>query len=72
MWSAVASADYYKLMDRYSETTGWWDLQFGLNANIDDTKYVGAYIEKEVAHVAEGRWELTDGFGFGVKFGIDF
>ena len=40
--------------------------------NIDETKFVGAYITKEMSHVAEGDWEFVDGFGFGVNFGIDF
>lgn len=74
MWSAVASADYFKVMDHYSdaENPGWWELSLGLNMNIDDTKYVGAYITKDVVHEGEGNWTVEDGFGFGMKFGIDF
>ena len=70
-WSAVASADYFKSMDRYNETTGWWELALGLNMNIDETKYVGLYIEKDVLHTRPGQWDLQDGYEFGAKFGID-
>ena len=72
MWSAYASADYNKILDHYNDNYGWWDIQLGLNMNIDDTKYVGAYINKEIDHTAAGTWDVVDGFGFGVKFGIDF
>ena len=73
-WSTVVTADYYKVLDRYSEpyNTGWWELSAGMNLNIDTTKYVGAYITKDVNHTAEGVWRIEDGFGFGMKFGIDF
>lgn len=73
-WSGVVSADYYKVLDRYSEpdAAGYWDLSAGLNLNLDATKYVGVYVTKEVNHVAKGEWKAADGFGFGAKFGIDF
>ena len=73
-WSGIVSADYYKVMDHYSEpdAAGSWDLSAGLNLNIDPTKYVGVYVTKEINHVAAGKWEAEDGFGFGAKFGIDF
>ena len=73
-WSAIASADYYKVLDRYNDAgnNGYWELMAGLNMNIDDTKYVGAYITKDIEHESAGDWEVLDGFGFGVKFGIDF
>lgn len=73
-WSAYASADYYKILDRYNELTnkGHWDLTLGLNMNIDTTKYVGAYLTKEVAREQYGKMEGKDGYGFGLKFGIDF
>ena len=73
-WSGIVSADYYKIMDHYSrpEAAGSWDLSAGLNLNIDPTKYVGVYVTKEINHVAAGKWEAEDGFGFGAKFGIDF
>lgn len=75
-WSAVASADYYKVMDHYSdaENKGFWELSLGLNMNIDDTKYVGAYLTKLVARQPNGQMYVDDasGYGFGMKFGIDF
>lgn len=75
-WSAVASADYFKVMDHYNEveTKGFWELSLGLNMNIDDTKYVGAYLTKEIAREVAGGLDVDDvnGYGFGLKFGIDF
>ncbi len=74
-WNLVAGADYAKMLDHYSETTGEWELTFGANYNIDATKYIGAYITKEVQHekvTNDGDWQFQDGFGLGVKFGIDF
>ena len=53
------------------EDAGVWTGMFGVNYNIDATKYVGAYINGRMAHNT-GDWEMDDGFGFGVKFGIDF
>ena len=73
-WSAVASADYFKVMDHYNEIEnhGHWTIAAGLNMNIDDTKYVGAFVTKDIVHEDDGYWEIEDGFGFGLKFGIDF
>jgi opacity protein-like surface antigen len=71
----VSGAEYQKQLDHYSEVLGSWKLLFGANYNIDATKFVGAYITKDVTHtkaVADGTWELQDGFGLGAKFGIDF
>ncbi len=73
-WSLIASADYNKVLDHFNEAgnEGWWDLSVGVNYNIDDTKYVGAFVNRTVDHVAAGEWNFADGFGFGLKFGIDF
>lgn len=73
-WTGIVSADYYKILDHYSEpdAAGYWDLSAGLNFSIDATKYVGIYVTKEINHVAKGEWEAANGFGFGTKFGIDF
>ncbi|MBR5153857.1 MAG: hypothetical protein IKW57_03635 [Alphaproteobacteria bacterium] len=70
----VAGAEYTAWVDGdlWKMNMGSWDFMFGANFNIDETKFVGAYITKEMEHVAEGDWEMADGFGFGVKFGIDF
>jgi len=73
-WSAIAGAEYYKVLDHYNDEAnrGAWELTAGLNYNIDTTKYVGLYVTKDVMHVATGNWEILDGYGFGAKFGIDF
>jgi hypothetical protein len=42
-------------------------VKIGANYNIDSTKYVGAYIGKQITNTAG-----DDSFGLGVKFGIDF
>ena len=73
-WTGVVTADYYKILDRYSdpENRGYWDLTAGLNFSIDATKYAGLYFTKEINHVAKGVWDTADGLGFKVKFGVDF
>ncbi len=56
------------------ENKGYWNLTLGLNMNIDTTKYVGVYLNKTMAREADGELDVDDvnGYGFGVKFGIDF
>jgi hypothetical protein len=75
-WNLVSGAEYSKMLDHYNDTLGAWELTFGANYNIDATKYIGAYLTKDVLHVPtateDGNWEIQDGFGMGVKFGIDF
>ncbi len=73
-WTGYVAADYYKVLDHYGrpENPGYWDLTAGLNLSIDATKYVGVYATKEINHVAKGQWEGADGYGYGLKFGIDF
>ena len=73
-WNLVAGAEYtaYVDGDMWKQNLGSWDLMFGANYNIDETKFVGAYITREVDHLDAGDWEIADGFGMGVKFGIDF
>ena len=75
-WSAYAGADYYKVLDHYNEEAnkGYWDLTLGLNMNIDTTKYVGVYLTKTMVREPNGELDVDDanGYGFGVKFGIDF
>ena len=73
-WSAIASADYYKVLDSYfdGDNRGAWELAAGVNFNLDATKYVGVYVTKDIVHSGEGSWEGQDGIGFGAKFGIDF
>ena len=80
-WNLVGGAEYIKSLNRYSEELGKWKLTFGANYNIDETRFVGFYVSKDVVHkpaadlngkMQDGRWEIQDGFGFGAKFGIDF
>ena len=73
-WNVVAGAEYTAWVDgdMWKQDLGSWDFMLGANYNIDETKFVGAYITKEMTHVADGEWEVADGFGMGVKFGIDF
>jgi len=76
-WNLVSGAEYTKLLDHYNSirNVGKWDLTFGANYNLDATKYFGAYVTKTVNHTratSQGDWEFADGFGAGVKFGIDF
>ena len=82
-WSLLAGVEYTGFMDKeWFGTPGWkvknagtWDAELGVNYNIDATKYVGAYVNGSLNHQggnARDEWEWDDGFGFGVKFGIDF
>ena len=76
-WNLVAGAEYTTILDDKIggvkvEHPGSWAAKFGANLNIDETKFVGAYITKEMEHTEAGKWEVVDGFGFGVKVGIDF
>jgi hypothetical protein len=75
-WSLVAGLEYTAITDDgMGEDLGRWTGEFGVNYNIDATKYVGAYINAAMNHHegdAHDSWGFEDGFGFGVKFGIDF
>lgn len=67
----VAGAEYTGITDDGAKNAGIWKGEFGVNYNLDATKFVGAYINGTMRH-ATGDWEWDDGFGFGAKFGIDF
>ena len=63
------------------ENAGEWFGELGVNYNIDATKYVGLYINGTLNHWkgddmdmpgAKKGWGFEDGFGYGVRFGIDF
>ena len=74
-WNLVAGLEYTGTTDDDFENAGIWDATFGVSYNIDATKYVGAYVSGRMDHHggdAADEWEWQDGFGFGVKFGIDF
>ena len=85
-WNLVAGVEYTGITDDIEvagvkvKNMGTVDTYLGVNYNIDATKYVGAFITHELDHWkgefgepgAEKGWGFKDGFGFGVKFGIDF
>lgn len=57
------------------ENGGVWSGMFGVNYNIDATKYVGLYVNGSMDHWKDNGkkgWDVEEGFGFGAKFGIDF
>lgn len=70
-FNLVATAEYMGVSDSWAKNNGRWFGEFGVNYNIDATKFVGLYVNGEIAH-ATGDWEWEEGFGFGAKFGIDF
>ena len=63
-----------------AKNRGTWSGILGLNFNIDETKYVGVYVngglhhEKDEASEIDNKsaWKVDTGMGMGVKFGIDF
>ena len=74
-WNLVAGVEYVGYTDDEADNSGMWTGTFGVNYNIDATKFVGAYVGAAMDHWkdnGEKGWEVEDGFGFGFKFGIDF
>lgn len=70
-WNLIAGVEYIGMLDDEFEDAGIWTGKIGANYNLDETKYIGAYFMGEMEH-STGDWEVADGFGFGVNFGIDF
>lgn len=70
-WNLIAGVEYTGVLDDSAHNAGTWDAKFGVNYNLDETKYLGAYVMGEMEH-STGDWEFVDGVGFGVNFGIDF
>lgn len=70
-WNLVAGVEYTGFADEEAKDDGSWTGTFGVNYNIDATKFVGLYINGAMHH-ATGDWELADGVGYGIKFGIEF
>lgn len=70
-WNLIAGVEYTGVLDDEVEDAGVWAGKFGVNYNLDETKYIGAFVMGEMEH-STGDWEVVDGFGFGVNFGIDF
>jgi hypothetical protein len=71
-WNLVAGAEYAGLTDSGLDHAGTWTGTFGVNYNIDATKFVGAYVGREMFNSVADGWDFADGFSWGVKFGIDF
>ena len=74
-WSVLADIAYRGLTDSWADNDGEWTGELAVNYNIDATKYVGLYINGAMDHWkdnGEKGWEVEDGFGYGVRFGIDF
>jgi len=74
-WSVLADIAYRGLTDDWAKNAGEWMGELAVNYNIDATKYVGLYINGAMDHWkdnGEKGWEVEDGFGYGVRFGIDF
>lgn len=81
-WALVAGVEYTGVLDDKVDgvkmkNEGKWAGTFGVNYNIDATKFVGLYVRGDLNHeekngVRKSGWEIQDGFGFGAKFGIDF
>lgn len=84
-WNLVAGATYTGVLnDKWAyddmeggdvKNAGTWHGEFGVNYNIDATKFVGAYISGDMHHhggTKGDEWKAEKGFGFGAKFGIDF
>ena len=72
-WALVLGAEYQIGLDDENER-GTWLGKLGVNYNIDDAKFVGAYVGKEMVHDKNvaGSWDIQDGFAYGVKFGVEF
>ena len=76
----VAGVEYNAWMDEEyrgytTKNEGTWEGTFGVNYNIDATKFVGAYVNASMNHqggAAADEWKTDKGIGFGAKFGIDF
>ncbi|MCL1891815.1 MAG: hypothetical protein FWF97_00760 [Alphaproteobacteria bacterium] len=70
-WNLVAGVEYAGILNADAENAGRWAGTLGVNYNIDATKFVGAYIGKELANSDDG-WKEVKGMAWGLKFGIDF
>ena len=80
-WNLVAGVEYRGVLDDIYvgpvkvKNNGTVNGMFGVNYNIDATKFVGAYVKGSLNHHDGNKadeWGWDDGFGFGAKFGIDF
>lgn len=70
-WNLIAGVEYTGVMNDSAHNAGVWNAKLGANYNLDETKYIGVYIMGEMEH-STGDWEVVDGMGVGVQFGIAF
>ena len=73
-WLFSAGAEYTGRKDE-GKNAGTWEGYLGVNYNFDATKFIGAYVSAGMDHRGGDNfdeWEWKDGFGYGVKFGIQF
>ena len=72
-WNLAAGIEYTGYADDHVgfKNMGSWEGKFGVNYNIDATKYIGVWISGDMDHRTSD-WELADGVGYGIKFGIEF
>ena len=74
-WNLTAGAEYTGITNDGFKNAGTWEGYLGVNYNIDATKFVGAYVSAGMDHHggdAADEWDWADGFGYGLKFGIQF
>ncbi len=85
-WSLLAGVEYTGITQDHvayddvedpnkTKNAGSWYGEFGVNYNIDATKFVGVYVSADMDHDGghdHDEWHVEKGFGFGAKFGIDF
>ena len=69
-WQPTATGGYWA---NKIHNAGTWTGTFGINYNINPTKYVGAYVGGNMRHRSwNGEWYFQDGVLFGAKFGTEF
>ena len=85
-WNLVGGVEYTGITNDHlayddmeapwdNENAGIWEGYFGVNYNIDATKYVGVAVNGSLNHQGGDNgdeWDFDKGFGFGVRFGVDF
>jgi len=73
--SLVGTVEYTGWSDSWAKNDGEWFGEFGVNYNFDATKFAGLYINGSLNHHDGSKadeWGWDKGFGYGIKFGVDF
>lgn len=71
-WNVTAGAEYNMNYDKWSDNVGKWLGKLGVNYNFNDDAFLGVYMTKTMDHNGKGEWDVSDGFGFGAVFGVQF